>query len=350
MAGSARFPSEDSVTAQLVRWLLLSGDRFAVTAGLTLGVFGFFTILGLFGIITIPPSKMQWFLNGTINGLLTLIPVAVGINQIVLTQELESLNNMHDRTKGTYAFRDHVADTLDTAVSSPRVGEFCNDLITGINDRATQLNEACDDSTAKQLSDDVDDYTRAITTQTEIASAALSDDSGVFDSLSILLDFYNTWQVYTTQRLQATHNDALPETARSALTDLEELLLETDTTIDYLKTLWVQRELSEFSRMLLYSGIPAVLIASIGIFGYRNVAIFGTQTISDMSLSQPPIVVVTSALVALSLLPLWLLISYMVRVALVVQRTAAAGPFVSQPNQQRLRGEGVADSKELDAE
>lgn len=36
----------------------------------------------------------MWYLNGTINGLLTLIPIVVGINRIVLSQELGSLDEL----------------------------------------------------------------------------------------------------------------------------------------------------------------------------------------------------------------------------------------------------------------
>lgn len=342
MDGLEDLSSADSATDRMARWLLLSGDRFAVTAVLTLGVFGLFVVLGALGIVTLAPGRMQWFLNGTINGLLTLIPIAVGVNQIVLSQELDSLEDLHERTKGAYGFRHRVEDTIGIAVSSPQASSFCNDIFTSINDHATELGEICDDSTDEQL-DDVDDYVRTLAEQTDEASSALDDVGfGLFDALLILLDYNNTWQMYTMYHLRATYDDALPEAAKSQFEELEELFLELDTTRDYLKTLWVQRELAEFSRVLLYSGIPAILVAAVGIFGYRNV--------EDVLLSDPVVVFLVSTIVTISLLPLWLLVSYLGRIALVVQRTAAFGPFVSRSERQRISEQVETNSEESDTE
>lgn len=92
----------------------------------------------------------------------------------------------------------------------------------------------------------------------------------LFKTLLILLDYHNSRQFYSTLHLQAAYNGELIETAREKFSELEDLFLALDAARDYLKTLWVQRELAELSRMLLYTGIPAVLVAAIPIFSYRE--------------------------------------------------------------------------------
>lgn len=332
----------NSATDRLLRWLLLSGDRWVVAAVLSVGIFGVFLVFGFTGLVTTSnPNRAMWFLNGTINGLLTLIPIAVGINQIVLSQELGSLSDLYDRTAGTADFRQQVADTAGVSVSSPQAAAFFHDLITAINDRATDLQEAFDGSTDDQLQEDIDDYVGTLTEQTDDINSSLTGiEFGLFETLLVLLDYHNSWQLHTTRRLQATYGDALSDPANAALDDLEELFLELDASRDYLKTLWVQRELAELSRMMLYTGIPAVLVAALAIFGYRD--------IPGITVPQPLIVVLLSATVAISLLPLSVLLAYIGRIALVAQRTAAFGPFVPRDEQQRISGQVTMESNNVD--
>lgn len=339
MSESESISSANSVTDRLMRWLLLSANRFAVAAVLTVGIFGIVLVFSFAGIVAIHiPDRVMWFLNGVINGLLTLIPVAVGINQIVLSQELGSLNDLYNRTEGTIDFRQRVANTVGIAVSSPQASEFFYHLFAALNDRAAALQETCDGSADEQLKDDVDDYTQTLTEQTDEISSALNETGfDLFDTLLILLDYHNSWQFYTTRRLQITYDDALSETMKSNLDELEELFLELDAARDYLKTLWVQRELAELSRMMLYTGLPAVLFAALVIFSYRN--------LPNLDLPRPFIVIFVSATIAVTLLPLSLLVAYMGRVALVVQRTAAFGPFIPQDEQQRISGQVKTESQ-----
>lgn len=342
MSDSEDISPVDSATDRLLRWLLLSGDRWLVAAVLSVGIFVVFLGFGFAGFVTTSnPNRAMWFLNGTINGLLTLIPIAVGINQIVLSQELDSLDDLYDRTVGTADFRQRVADTAGVTVSSPQAAAFFHDLTDAINDRAAELQEACDGSTDNQLHDDVDDYVETLTEQTDDISASLEEIGfELFETLLILLDYHNSWQLHTTRHLQATYEDALSDTAHATLDELEELFVELDASRDYLKTLWVQRELSELSRMMLYTGIPAILVAALAIFVYRN--------IPGISVPRPLIVILLSATVAISLLPLSVLLAYMGRIALVAQRTAAFGPFVPQDEQQRISGQVTMESNNDD--
>ena len=74
------------------RWVLLSGNRLTVSALTLTGTFAAFALTSAVGLIpATKPAKLMWLLNGVVNGLLTLIPIAVGVNQIVLSHELDSI-------------------------------------------------------------------------------------------------------------------------------------------------------------------------------------------------------------------------------------------------------------------
>jgi hypothetical protein len=340
MSESEELSPIDSVTDWMTRWILLTGHRSLIAAVITGVLFVIFLVTGFAGYISLSvPDRAVWFLNGTINGLLTLIPIVVGLNQIVLSQQLGSLDDLYDRTKGTFDLHQQIADTTGVAVGSPQVSEFFADLIAAINDRATELEEVADESTNDQLTEDVEDYTETLSEQTDHISSGLEDlGFELIDTLIVLLDYHNSWQLHTTRRLKATYEDDFSETAAETLDELEEMFLELDATRDYLKTLWIQRELTTLSRMMLYTGLPATIVAALGIFI--------APEIPALTIARPTIAVLLSATIAVSLLPLSVLLAYTVRIALIAHRTAAFGPFIPQAEQERISGEVTTDSED----
>ena len=331
MADSARNQPDSSTSDRLTRWLLLGGNRLTVSGVLVAVMFVTFLVFGLAGIVTISkPDRMLWFLNGTINGLLTLIPIAVGINQIVLSQELGSLDNLYSRVENTLDFRQRVEKTTGVDVSSPQSAEFFRDIFAALNDRADALGKASDGDTDERLNDEIDDYAETLSQQTDHARGTLADvDFEITDAFLVLLDYHDSEQLYEVRRLQNAHADSLSDETNERLGEIQELFLELDAARQYLKTLFVQRELSELSRVLIYVGIPAILLAGLAIFTYRDVP--------GISIPRPIVVVLVSATVAISLAPLAVLSAYVARVALIAQRTAAFGPFIPHDEQQRLK-------------
>lgn len=60
---------------------------------------------------------------------------------------------------------------------------------------------------------------------------------------------------------------------------------------------------------------------------------------SGLTIARLIIVVLLSATIAVSLVPLSVLLAYVVRIALIAQRTAAFGPFIPEDEQQRISGQ-----------
>ena len=143
------------------------------------------------------------------------------------------------------------------------MSEFFLQLSNAITDRAVELEAAGENVTDEQLQEEISDYAETLTEQTDDISADLED---LGFELIVLLDYHDSWQLHTARRLDVTYENELSETATEALDESEDLFLELDAARDYLKTLWVQRELAELSRMMLYTGLPAVIVAGLGIF------------------------------------------------------------------------------------
>ncbi|GAA0238973.1 hypothetical protein GCM10009000_063200 [Halobacterium noricense] len=101
-----------------------------------------------------------------------------------------------------------------------------------------------------------------------------------------------------------------------------ELLQLFNIAQEHFKTIYLQRELTRFSQLTIYCGIPAVLAAVLIAVLYGDI---GGATITVMCLSY-----VASFLATLVFVPLILLAAYILRTATLTRRTAATGPILPQ--------------------
>ncbi|WP_101295379.1 hypothetical protein [Halegenticoccus soli] len=330
LADEAGTPTGDALRSRIARWALLDGDRMEVSAALVAGIFGAFVSLAVAGLIGVSASRMMWFLNGTINGLLTLIPITIGINQIILSQELNPLGTFSDRFEQTVTFRERVEAVTDTTVSPSQASEFCSDLFAALRRQALSFGEACDAIDDTDLEDEACDYAETVADLAERMEVEMDRlDYDLLDTFLALLDYQDTEQFHRTRELRNAHAGALPDEATERLDRIEELFKDIDTIREYLKTLSVQRELAQLSRVLLYTGLPAIVVAGLTILAYKSAP--------GIALSDSALILFAGGAFALSLLPLAVLVAYMLRVATVARRTAAFGPFVSRDERRRIR-------------
>ncbi|WP_226040559.1 hypothetical protein [Natrinema sp. DC36] len=116
----------------------------------------------------------------------------LGLNQIVLSQELGSLDDLYDRTKGTFDVHQQIGDTTNVSVSSPQASEFFLQLSNAINNRAVELEAASENVTDEQLQEEISDYAETLTEQIDDISADLEDlGFELTDTLIVLLDYHD---------------------------------------------------------------------------------------------------------------------------------------------------------------
>lgn len=320
---------DSPAAGRLSRWFLFAGDRLVVAGAVTAAIFGVVLVFGLAGVITVgKPARLLWLLNGIVNGLLTLVPIAVGVNQIVLSRELDSISDFYARVDDAVGFRRRVEETTGADVSSSRPAAFLRELFGALHDRAATLGETTD-GVDPQLAADVDDYARTLAERSERMHGLLERELPMDETFLLMLDYDDTERFHRARSLRNEHADALPEPTEATLDEIQELFMQIDATRQYHKTLFVQHELSELSRMLVYTGLPAILIAGLAIFTYRDVP--------GLSIPRPVVVMLVGATIAATLAPLAILSTYIVRVAAIAQRTAAFGPFIPHGEHRRIR-------------
>ncbi len=126
---------------------------------------------------------------------------------------------------------------------------------------------------------------------------------------------------------EGRYGDDLSAEGREALEELIETLELFSVAREHFKTTYLQRELTRFSQLTIYCGVPAILSAMLIGFLYAD--------LGGPSINVDFLPVVVAALVAVVVSPLALLTSYILRTATVTRRTASVGPML--PRRHRTR-------------
>lgn len=319
--------SDRGLTAGLIRWFLVSGDRLLVSFVVLLGIGIAFFVVGITGIATVTtPRRVMWYLNGTVNGLLTLVPISVGVNQIVLSHEFGSIQDLYDRRTDITEFRERVEERTETAVASPYASSFFETLLTAISDSASTIQERSGDFQKAEMRNELEELGESVSEEANRVNEELAAKNGsMIRTLLVTLSFDDTRQFHETRRVQAKLSDSDTDLSEE-LEYLNELFLEIDAARQFLKTVVVERQLARLSRLLIYSGIPAVVAAAIAIFSYRDIA--------GLTLSRPVLVVTAGTIIVVTLVPLVILGAYILRVATIALQTATYGPFIPEETEE----------------
>lgn len=313
-------------TSELTRWFLLTGNRLLVSLVLLLGIGVAFVVVGLLGIATVTSaSRVMWYLNGTVNGLLTLIPIAVGVNQIVLAHEFGSIQNLYERRTDITRFRERVEEQTGITVSSPHAAPFFGTLLSSISEAADGLRGDSGRSPNDQPVDELEAVATSIVDEADRVSDELSANAtSMLRTFTTVLEYNNTRQFYALRRLRKEVADD-EEAMQEELQRITDLFVEFDAARQFLKTVVVERQLARLSRLLVYTGIPAVTVAALGIFVYRDIA--------GVTVPHTLLVVIAGLIIVLPLVPLAILCAYILRVATIARQTAAYGPFIPETDE-----------------
>nr|MCH7662101.1 hypothetical protein [Euryarchaeota archaeon] len=97
---------------------------------------------------------------------------------------------------------------------------------------------------------------------------------------------------------------------------------------EHFKTLYFQWELINLSRAILYAAVPALVVVA-GMLMYVDV-----DAVSGATMGVDNLVLLTSGAFTISLIPFVILLTYILRIATVAQRTLAMGPFILRESER----------------
>lgn len=320
-------PSEGR-SVEPARWLLLEGNRHAVTTAL-LSI----TFVAILAIGQIWTFEMQRLLNETpavetvlntfLGGIILLVSIVVSINSVFISYDITSIEVQEERLRGTLEFRREIGHLTDTRRSTMDPESFLTIMIDVINQRSYRLESVAEelDGTAAE---EIREITKTIRQTTDYLENSVEQAvGGEFGVLWIGLEMDFGPLMAQTRALRHTYADALSEEDEQRFESLIRAFELVTMGRHYFKTLYYSQEFSRLSRTLLLVSLPAILVTATTILAI-NAQLLPRIWIFGLS----PVLTFVAAAFAVALAPFLVLTAYMLRVATVALRTSSAGPFI----------------------
>ncbi len=311
---------------KFIRWFLLEGSRLAVSGVILAFVFTVLLMTGLvwtfeIQVILTDTSAVENILDSFMSGIILLVSIVVSINSIVLSQDIASVQNQAEQTRGTREFRSDIGVVTETGESPSDPRAFLRLMATAITDRAQALAEETG-GTESEFADEIKSYTESILDS--ISHLAEADDTthGDFDALWTAIEVDYGAFLERSRTLRSTHQEVITDSSDEQWDSLVESIQLFAIGRKNFKTLYYYKEVSVLSRTLLIVSLPAILVTATAILAI-NAGIFPAFQL----LGLPPAQVFVATIFTVALLPYVVLTSYMLRLSTVAIRTATVGPF-----------------------
>lgn len=307
-----------------VEWVLVNGNRLVVTAGILLVIALWFLGLNWLGVIAFQnDDSVTRLAGGMIAGTFSLVTLVVSINQMILSREFSSAGEARNRLTNVMEFRENIEEMSATPAAPASPVALFYLLVESINERAENLKAAADDEGDETYRNLIESYVSGVEDSTQRVGDTLENSEfGTFDVVAAAANYNDAWQIYAARHIHHRYTDELSDETHAAFEELIDALELFNVARTHFKTTYMQRELTQFSRLTLYCGIPSVFSAVTIGFLYSDI---GGAAINPTLL---PYVVIALIVVVAS--PLALMAAYILRTATLIRRTASIGPIIPQ--------------------
>ena len=315
---------ESDFLTRLNEWVLVEGDRQYVALGISVAVFTLLLVLNWVGLIAFTnDDSITRMSGGMIAGTFSLVTLVVSINQLILSREFRSAGEVQQRVEEVMEFHENIEDATEVPATPAEPTKLFELLVMAIHERAGRLPETVEDHPDEEFRALVEEYTENVQESAERIDDTLeATEFGTFQALSAVINYNDAWQLYAARHLKNRHADAANEETLAAFDDVIDALQRFNVAREHFKTTYLQRELTRFSQLTVYYGVPSVISAMlVGLF-------YADLTGATLDLAIMPYV--TSALITVVVIPLALLAAYILRTATITRRTASVGPVLPQ--------------------
>ncbi|RDI70918.1 hypothetical protein [Halopelagius longus] len=316
-----------TVPSKVHEWVFLDGSRL-VLAAVLLVAFGTFVSLldSWFGVTRIELSPVYYLLSAIFGGNFTLISVVLSINQLVISRQLSDLGELREQISEAMDYRQKAVELTDVDTAPVTPAAFVEVLFEGICDALGDI-ERQRERLGSEVDAEVEEWSRPLDRHAASVLRGIKDsDSEVFGTLVLMLDSNYSQEMYDIVEFRKKRGDDLPDEMEETLEGLVVRLRQIDVARQYLKTLYMQVELARLSRRLLYVGMPAILLT----MTVLTILSITPSTVASIGQLSSVILVVSTVGTA----PLMVLVSYVLRLSVVSERTVAITPFTTPTQEQ----------------
>ncbi len=319
-------PATYSGRLGFVRWVLLEGNRLVVTGIILMLVYVTLLATGLvwtsdIQAILTETSTIKNILDTFMSGIILLVSIVVSINAIVLSQDIASVQNEADQTRGTREFRGNIGNMTESGESPSDPRAFLQLMATVITDRAQTLADEAS-GTEQEFADEMEAYTASILSSIDHLETVDNEKHGDFDALWTALEVNYGAFLERSRTLRNDHRGEITESCGEQWDELVESIQLFAIGRENFKTLYYYKEVSVLSRTLLVVSLPTILVIAMAVFAFS-----ASRFPEFYALGIPPLQIFAATVFTVALLPYVVLTSYMLRLSTVGIRTASAGPF-----------------------
>ncbi len=306
-------------------WLVLTGDRVAVAAVTFLVLVIILAAIIASGMVPLRnETPVLFLLFALIAANFTLIAIVTSLSQFVLGRRLESPGEIREKMEETIEYREAVGRTIGERVMPVRPEVFLLHLFQHTRTELDRLDELQSEGRTKFAREELETLVNDLTDHCDyVIDVLTSPSSGVKHALFVSLSANYENAVHQAWILQTERSDEFTEEAAEPLEGLANTLQHIEVANRVVKTVFIESEIAELSRFLLYVGFPAQLAAV-------ALTLLYTVPAWQLPLPLPVLRVVVPAVIAAGFAPFLLLSSYVVRLTVVARRTADTFPFSSQ--------------------
>jgi hypothetical protein len=301
--------------------VLLKADRVLLALVLSLIIFCVILVLGLVqpsatSSILIASDPIESLYQGLLTATVTGVTLVLTISQLVLSQELGAIGDQRSRLEGALEYQHDFEELTDCDVTPAEPSEFFVVLLQSIAERAESARDLVGDTSA-----DCDFLERLVERANDLAERMDGSEFGQFDVVWLALGLDYSQMTHRTRLLKHDVGDSNSE-CDAKLGELVDLLKMFGVAREHFKTLLFQWELTNLSRWIMATAIPAIL-ASVYMLAY-----FEPQDFLGHTAGVGHAHLFVALTTTISLVPFSLLVSYMARIMSVAQRTLSVGPFL----------------------
>jgi hypothetical protein len=306
--------------ARALHWLILTGNRHVVAAALAVLVVATTFVLIRVGLLAIGPSSTAGSLlaSGIASGTLTLITVALSINQLILSRVFGSPDDLSDRLEGTRNLRERVRSHADADRTPSDPASFLSMLAETLQAKGDALADAVSTSDWDAPAE-VTDYAEGIRNYGESIDDRIESQNALVDVLDVILGTEYAHNLIATEHVANAYGDEFSADAEDHLDAIDDLLEALAVTRQFFKTLSLQQDLAHLSRIIAYTGFGAVVVVFWLTLLYRS---------NSLTIARETMPVVFSLGLGVIVAPLTVFIAYILRAATIARRTVSVGPFV----------------------
>lgn len=322
------------IGGRVMLWFLVKGNRLVVSGVLLAVSYVSLVLLATHG----PGATVRKLLEPeAIFALFTpyIIAIIIGtsliltFNQLILSRELGPLVEQREHMSGALEFREDMEEMTGTTTAPPEPSAFLRTLVVASREQAETIAERAEGIDDEEVREEFLNYTERLIEDAEYVSSDLEDEQfGRFEVVEAALNYDYSKKIYNGRQLRNRYEDRLSDDVLAELDDLIDTLEFFGPAREHFKTLYFRWDIVNVSRMLVYTAIPALLVAAYMILTFQASVVPGDTLGFDNGL----LIAVGAAILGSA--PFVVFLSYILRIVSVAKWTLAIGPFILRESER----------------